>query len=145
MDLYHTLTQHQKKIEALLDRFFDTVTLEGREIDPCAEELFCLLRDYCKGGKYLRSALFCYGYHLFQKGQEQDVLNASLSVELLHNFLLIHDDIIDQDDIRRGKPTLHKMYEHLHKHQYPPPHSVRSLTLSQTQIKKGRTRESYGK
>jgi len=35
---------------------------------------------------------------------------ASAAVELLHNFTLVHDDIMDNADIRRGRPTLHKMY-----------------------------------
>lgn len=37
--------------------------------------------------------------------------NAALSVELLHNFTLVHDDIMDNADLRRGKETLHKKYD----------------------------------
>ncbi len=37
--------------------------------------------------------------------------NASVAVELLHNFTLVHDDIMDNADKRRGKPTLHKKYD----------------------------------
>ena len=33
-------------------------------------------------------------------------------MEFLHNFMLIHDDIIDRSDLRRGKPTLHKVLAH---------------------------------
>lgn len=40
----------------------------------------------------------------------QKVYNASLSVEMLHNFTLVHDDIMDNADLRRGNLTLHKKY-----------------------------------
>jgi len=42
--------------------------------------------------------------------EPQKVLNASLSVEMLHNFTLVHDDIMDNADLRRGNLTLHKKY-----------------------------------
>jgi geranylgeranyl diphosphate synthase type II len=40
----------------------------------------------------------------------QKVYNAALSVEMLHNFTLVHDDIMDNADLRRGNLTLHKKY-----------------------------------
>ena len=38
-------------------------------------------------------------------------LNAALAIELLHNFTLVHDDIMDQDDLRRGRVTVHKKWD----------------------------------
>ena len=40
-----------------------------------------------------------------------DLLNAGLAVELLHNFTLVHDDIMDQDSLRHGKATVHKKWD----------------------------------
>ncbi len=40
-----------------------------------------------------------------------DLLNAGLAAELLHNFTLVHDDIMDQDDIRHGQMTVHKKWD----------------------------------
>lgn len=40
-----------------------------------------------------------------------DVYNAAMAVELLHNFTLVHDDIMDNAEKRRGKPTIHKIYD----------------------------------
>jgi geranylgeranyl diphosphate synthase type I len=40
----------------------------------------------------------------------QEIVRASMSVELAHNWLLVHDDIIDKDELRRGKPTMHVRY-----------------------------------
>ena len=40
----------------------------------------------------------------------KDALPAAIAVELLHNFSLVHDDIMDQDDLRRGRETVHKRW-----------------------------------
>jgi len=44
-------------------------------------------------------------------GSIDDCLDAAIAVELLHNFTLVHDDIMDQDDLRRGKETVHKKWD----------------------------------
>lgn len=43
-------------------------------------------------------------------GRVDDGLDAAAAVELMHNFTLVHDDIMDQDDTRRGRPTVHKRW-----------------------------------
>jgi geranylgeranyl diphosphate synthase type I len=66
------------------------------------------LREYVlRGGKRLRGALLMLG-HEAAGGAREAALDASLGVELLHAYLLIHDDFMDQDDVRRGGPALHR-------------------------------------
>ncbi|UCE26005.1 MAG: polyprenyl synthetase family protein [Candidatus Coatesbacteria bacterium] len=63
--------------------------------------------DYlARGGKSLRPAvlLFCCGA---VGGEEEWALPAAAAVEVTHNWTLIHDDIIDRDELRRGKPSAH--------------------------------------
>lgn len=43
-------------------------------------------------------------------GKPKQVYNAAIAVEMLHNFTLVHDDIMDKADLRRGKQTLHQKY-----------------------------------
>ena len=45
------------------------------------------------------------------EANKNDLLNAGLAVELLHNFTLVHDDIMDQDNLRHGKATVHKKWD----------------------------------
>ena len=45
------------------------------------------------------------------KCDPDDLMKVSLGLELLHNFTLVHDDIMDSDDIRRNMPTVHKKYD----------------------------------
>ena len=44
-------------------------------------------------------------------GEEIDVLSAAVSVEVIQSFTLIHDDIMDDDDLRRGVPAVHREYD----------------------------------
>lgn len=62
-----------------------------------------------RGGKRLRPALtflFCEAVG----GRARRVLEAAAAVEILHNMTLVHDDIIDQSELRRGKPCIHAMF-----------------------------------
>lgn len=61
-------------------------------------------------GKRLRPILVLFSAKAVN-GNMNSVFNAALSVEMLHNFTLIHDDIMDNADLRRGKKTLHKLYD----------------------------------
>ncbi len=61
------------------------------------------------GGKRLRPLLVILAYKTI-KGNTSNVMNAAIAVELLHNFTLVHDDIMDNSDKRRGRATIHKKY-----------------------------------
>ncbi len=68
---------------------------------------FAALRDYVlRGGKRLRGALCLLG-HQAGGGKRADAFPAALGLELLHAYLLVHDDFMDNDEVRRGGPTLH--------------------------------------
>ncbi len=59
-------------------------------------------------GKCIRPALFYYGYQCFSQQSLDDVLNMAVAFELIQSFLLIHDDIIDEAQSRRNRPTLNQ-------------------------------------
>ncbi|MBO3802828.1 MAG: polyprenyl synthetase family protein, partial [Candidatus Brockarchaeota archaeon] len=61
------------------------------------------------GGKRLRPFVAVKCCELVG-GDAEDALPAAVSIELLHNFTLIHDDVMDEDDFRHGAPTVHKAY-----------------------------------
>ncbi len=61
------------------------------------------------GGKRLRPLLVILS-SMAVSNKKIKPYNASVAVELLHNFTLVHDDIMDNADIRRGRPTLHKLH-----------------------------------
>ncbi len=62
------------------------------------------------GGKRLRPVLLLLACQAVG-GDYKDALDAAVAVELLHNFTLIHDDVMDNDDRRRGHPTVHRKWD----------------------------------
>lgn len=73
------------------------------------------LRDYLQvskdfvmnSGKRLRPTLLLYSYLGYGGEKTDDAITLAAIVEIMHNFLLIHDDVIDESVLRRGKPTVH--------------------------------------
>ncbi|MCX6647456.1 MAG: polyprenyl synthetase family protein [bacterium] len=71
-----------------------------------------LLSYPSRGGKSLRPALIALAAGASSGKEMEDItLPLQAAVELYHNWTLIHDDIIDEDDFRRGKPSLHREIE----------------------------------
>lgn len=62
------------------------------------------------GGKRLRPVLLLLVNNMFG-GDIDDAMNAALALETYHNYTLMHDDLMDNADIRHGKPTVHKQWD----------------------------------
>ncbi|GAA5819831.1 MAG: polyprenyl synthetase family protein [Methanobrevibacter sp. CfCl-M3] len=62
------------------------------------------------GGKMLRPALAIISCEALG-GSERNVIKTAAAIELIHTFSLIHDDIMDDDDVRRGRPSVHKVWD----------------------------------
>ena len=63
------------------------------------------------GGKRIRPALCLLAFQLFSKKKPgKDVIYPAIGLEVFHNFTLLHDDVMDAADIRRGMPTVHKKW-----------------------------------
>ena len=68
------------------------------------------IKDFVlRKGKRVRPLFFIVGYLGFAKTEAPGLYKSALSMELLHDFMLVHDDIIDKSATRRGKPAMHKM------------------------------------
>ncbi|PLW80572.1 hypothetical protein C0585_01945 [Candidatus Woesearchaeota archaeon] len=109
------LLKYKEKLEQELENFFKrkkelSITLEEKEI-------ITIIEDYTlRGGKRLRA----YLQHLITTGLGgEDDLRAGMAMELLQSFFLIHDDIIDKDDYRRGGETPHFTYRKNYKQLIP--------------------------
>lgn len=63
--------------------------------------------DSISGGKMLRGVLVKLGYELVHGSSNKEIIKAAIAYEILHTSFLVHDDIIDQSTLRRGKPTMH--------------------------------------
>jgi geranylgeranyl diphosphate synthase type II len=62
------------------------------------------------GGKRIRPVLMLLGYNLFKEHPE-DIMLQALGLETYHNYTLLHDDLMDNADLRRGHETVHKHWD----------------------------------
>ncbi|HSX58249.1 MAG TPA: polyprenyl synthetase family protein [Candidatus Saccharimonadales bacterium] len=109
------LAWFKKAFDKQLLSYLSEKRAEAVEINPETAVLVDeLIRYSNSGGKRVRPAFVYSGYVASGGKAKEAVLYASLSVELLHIFALIHDDIIDNSDLRRGEPTTHKEFETIH-------------------------------
>jgi len=91
-----------------LEEFSKIQSLEGPSY------LYDPIKYFIKSpGKRLRPIIVLFLGELFQNNKE-DSINGALGVELLHNFTLVHDDIMDEDDLRHNIATIHKKWDNAH-------------------------------
>ncbi|MFJ4028446.1 polyprenyl synthetase family protein [Paenarthrobacter sp. NPDC090009] len=120
------MTAHVEQLQAEQSRFVLGVAdhLEAflssqqdimARVSPDVEPLLGSISSLVTGGKRLR-ALMCYWGWRGAGGAEnhQDILTAGCALELFQAAALIHDDIIDRSDTRRGGPSVHKRFSQLH-------------------------------
>ncbi len=103
MSLDRFLAETKALVDEALDRWLPTAGL--RLHDAMRYAVFA-------GGKRLRPAV-ARAACLAVGGTDEDVLPAACALEMLHTYSLIHDDLpaIDDDDLRRGKPTCHRQFD----------------------------------
>lgn len=107
------------------ERIGDTLAAHRAELEPLGPEAVPLLdeaADYLAGGKRLRARFAALGYRAVRPldlagdpwGELGIVLDAACALELFHAAALIHDDVIDRSDTRRGRPAAHRHFAALH-------------------------------
>jgi octaprenyl-diphosphate synthase len=105
--LIEQFNQYLSKIEDALERELDLY---------CWSEFYVPLRYACEGGKRIRPLLLILSAESIKaiKGDSlqinEQAFLAGSAIELLHTESVIHDDIIDEENLRRGKPSFHVKY-----------------------------------
>ena len=97
-------------IQEVLDEFLDEMGARLEPLGPDASRLLAEARASVGGGKRFRAA-FCYwGYRSIAPApyDERPLLRACAALELLHASALVHDDLMDASDTRRGRPATHR-------------------------------------
>src|SRR5215469_4907376 len=108
--LGHVRDRVDRALQAFLGQQHDVLLAAGQDLLPGAESISGLLA----GGKRLRPA-FCYWGWRGAGGPDcPEIINAAAALELLHAGALIHDDLMDASDTRRGQPSLHRQFEARH-------------------------------
>lgn len=82
---------------------------------PWAHTVATAIADTAKRGKTVRGSILLATYALFNTNITDQALHVATVIEYLHTALLIHDDLIDHDELRRGIPSMYKVFEHIGK------------------------------
>ena len=115
------------QVQANLDSFCQKQRTDFEAISADLIPVVDYTQSLLQGGKRFR-ALFCYwawraclsdsSYHQSEQeiqDSEQAIAGIAASLEMFHAAALVHDDLLDQSDTRRGAPAIHKRFETLHK------------------------------
>ncbi|MFW9891957.1 MAG: polyprenyl synthetase family protein [Candidatus Thorarchaeota archaeon] len=106
------LKEEVNSVEAALRKFLDSKITSASKLSAWHKQYYENIKEYMtRGGKRLRPILVVVGYKAIKDEVEIDhVYQAACSVEILHNGSLLHDDLIDHDETRRGGKTFHATY-----------------------------------
>ena len=109
------LDRIRSQVESALDEFIGRQRARlikiSEELGPCADAV----TDLLAGGKRLRAA-FCYwGWRGCGGADGPSIFAAAAALELLHASALVHDDVMDASDTRRGQPSVHKRFARSHR------------------------------
>ncbi len=96
-----------KELSDIVEKGICTLNLKKEPIELYApiEYMFSI------GGKRIRPRLALLAASLFTDQLSDDIIYPALGMEIFHAFTLIHDDIMDKADIRRGQPTVYKKWD----------------------------------
>ena len=101
-ELSHYLASVAQTIDHMIDRYFVDKT---GELNKASAHLLAA------GGKRLRPAVVMLAADAVKPGSSDELLHAALALEVTHTFTLIHDDIMDDDSLRRGVQTVHTKWD----------------------------------
>ena len=110
-NLYQSdLAKFLSKYELYESEYFGKKAQLASKYSRETADLYKKLANFSKGGKRLRAYLVWLGYQIGGGRDISKILPISLAFEVAQDFLLIHDDIMDRSDLRRGKETIHRIY-----------------------------------
>ena len=89
----------------LINRYLDSLPYDRKPASLYAPIKYVL----SMGGKRIRPILMLLAYNLFKDDPEK-ILSSACALETYHNYTLLHDDLMDNADVRRGQPTVHKKW-----------------------------------
>lgn len=103
-------------VSTAISRFLDTRSAALIGLGTDLEPVLNMARSFTSGGKRLRPAFCCWGYAAAAGSTEipDSVIAAAASLDLLHVAALMHDDVMDASDTRRGMPAAHVQFAQIH-------------------------------
>ncbi|MYM20923.1 polyprenyl synthetase family protein [Brevibacterium sp. 5221] len=103
-------------VDARLAAFLAEAAAQAARISPAAAELYDPILAFARRGKRIRALALRWGFEAAggDAARQPGIDDACVAVELLHAAALIHDDIIDESETRRGSPAVHTAFARSH-------------------------------
>jgi geranylgeranyl diphosphate synthase type I len=112
MDFEKNLSKLQKEIDGELQKYLSAAILKvKKENGETGKALEYAAKIILSSGKRIRPILLYFGYIGAGGKEKQKIIKAGVGLEIIHNFLLMHDDIMDHGHKRHGLLTLHEQYK----------------------------------
>lgn len=105
----------RERVQQALTAALDEQAGRLAPLGPDVERLLAAARTSVAGGKMFRASFCWWGHHAVgAPADESALLRACAALELLHASALVHDDLMDASDTRRGNPATHRAFEAEH-------------------------------
>ena len=102
------------RVQGCLDAELATQTTVLAELGPDVDELITSIAALLRGGKRLRAAFLYWGHRAAGRPDSDALVRLASSMELFQAAALIHDDVMDDSDTRRGMPAAHRAFASAH-------------------------------
>jgi geranylgeranyl diphosphate synthase type I len=104
----------RERVGKRLTEFLEDQRPQMTRISPDIGELVDVVSRFVAGGKRLRAVFLYWGWRAAGRPDCEPIIAAAASMELLQACALIHDDVMDRSDSRRGQPAVHRQFQQLH-------------------------------
>ncbi|WP_235833710.1 polyprenyl synthetase family protein [Aeromicrobium chenweiae] len=111
--------EFRTRVDHSLARFVEAKAAALTVLGPDLDHLTLAALEFVRGGKRLRPQ-FCHAGWLVAGGSplDEDFVTAAASLEWLQGSALVHDDLMDDSDTRRGRQSIHRQFEQLHRDEH---------------------------
>ena len=107
------ISAHRPRVVAGLQKLISDSAVHLDRVNAWAPDLRTRLLDFASRGKLIRGSLVAVGAEVCGADPDEDLYRVAAAMELVQSFLLIHDDIMDEDHLRRGQPSIFEQYRQL--------------------------------
>jgi len=117
------MREARQEIKTFLTSHLERSKEDCRSVSTWSDDLFQRLDLFMERGKMLRGGMVLAGHDLLEGRNREAALMTAAAIELIHSGFLIHDDIMDRDQLRRGEKTVYYQYELFgEEHNFTHPH-----------------------
>jgi geranylgeranyl diphosphate synthase type I len=103
--------QYRKLITANIESLLNKNKQEFKKVNPWGTDVIDKLLKFIISGKIIRGSLVLFTNQVFTGKISKDAVKVAAAIELFHSSLLIQDDIMDNDTVRRGMPAIFSQYQ----------------------------------